>query len=635
MDNIATGFDLIEVGDNCILGCGGYRFFGCCFITGVRNLDWRKIVVGNDCKFGRNSFVLSGTVLGDGAVVMPSALAQGVVPAGSVVYGQAPQAPIPGCDADVRAMQDRPIPSAMTSLACFAAFVFDVFRWTVAYWLFPDMWKFGDLILYTCNLGFSVADSHWEKLYLNDFASQWYSVIFVIFVQWGVTNFVLLFFLTIASKWLLLGRLKEGTFRAGPWWLFRCEFVICMLRRTNSYMGGLFGTFPQVLWLKSIGLNTSWCWIPSSPRWTPLLLSADLITIEKDVFCGNFFCISCISFETLSDGCQQVTCSPVTLKKHCFLGPVSSVVGPVTVGEDAATMDLSYVGPGQNVQSGRTFLGIGIEGVQAKRRTDVGKVSTSSIIPYNVATTGVVLFLQFINPYLSFGCSYLTLQIFLLLVYDQNVPVYESILSIKVVLLFFFNMFCWQFVALTVAICWKWCVMGHTPTDLAGSYRGWLQMKWVSTVAAGQILVCNVISRCWNMTPVVNWVAQACGCTVGKNAIISDFFAICQFPELDLCTVEEDGVVEGITYSHVFSSGALRFRRTKVDKGGYIQAFGMLCPGATVDRGCTLAFNSVLLPGSSSDAKVQVGIPAAPARPRVHSYKDPYMTFSDGAKAIW
>jgi len=173
----------------------------------------------------------------------------------------------------------------------------------------------------------------------------------------------------------------------------------------------------------------------------------------------------------------------------------------------------------------------------------------------------------------------------------------------------------------------KRLLLQHAPSHIAGPYRGWMNIQWVATHAGGCILLDRWISA-WVGTPVLSLLARGFGCKCGKNVSLGSTFIMHTFPELDIHTLEDNTHVDGVSYGHLFGSGALRFKGNYHKKNSVVRRAAVVSPGALVGEGTVVQPLAVVLPNVPERVQSLCGNPAAPGRTRWCT-TDPIMTYRD------
>jgi len=522
-------------------------------------------------------------------------------------------------------LRPSPIPSKSTIIAALLSYFTNELIAASLFTLFPDLFVLLDSLIFSLAPSVSRMPHRWEqgRPSLGSFICTYSFLMLCHELLFRLSRFLL----CVSSKWILLGKMREGTFEAGSSYLVRYELVHFFVKQFSDTMHEFWGSFAQIIWMKCMGggSNISWTWIPSWPK-HGTVMSADLINIKPDSFCANNFEINCVSVTKLPNGMQQFTCKKAELCENSFVGPGCVVLGGAKIGSRSATMDYSFIPAGYEVSPGKTLIGLGPNRIQARRRTDVDLVEpVNMVLPFNLAVTCVVFLCQqiHIGNILLLQACVMQLWISLRPLFSQGIVRFFTYMWVSVVALMFVASMCSMFGAVLL----KRLLLQHAPSHIAGPYRGWMNIQWVATHAGGCILLDRWISA-WVGTPVLSLLARGFGCKCGKNVSLGSTFIMHTFPELDIHTLEDNTHVDGVSYGHLFGSGALRFKGNYHKKNSVVRRAAVVSPGALVGEGTVVQPLAVVLPNVPERVQSLCGNPAAPGRTRWCT-TDPIMTYRD------
>jgi non-ribosomal peptide synthetase-like protein len=152
--------------------------------------------------------------------------------------------------------------------------------------------------------------------------------------------------LSIAFKWLLLGKMKEGDHPLWGWYYFRWWFVKTMQRLVPAQF--LNGTPLYPIYLRMIGVN-----IAADAQLSSLTIGAeDLVTIGSDVSLSSQVVLNNAWVE---DGLLKIR--SISLGDHAYVGSSAVIAGGATMDAWSELQDLSYLPAGKTIKPGEIWQG--------------------------------------------------------------------------------------------------------------------------------------------------------------------------------------------------------------------------------------------------------------------------------------
>ncbi|CAE8625301.1 unnamed protein product [Polarella glacialis] len=593
-------WDLLSVGENTMLDTVYFPRNGA---HTLRMND--KVSIGNNVICGFLSAVMDGARVGDGTVVVPNSTAHGDIPAGSVV-----------CDSEVCGASPWEIDESgllstprRTHMASGAAAIFILWRCVVDGLLLsiflPELCYVFDVVA-----GHFAPSWRFFLMGVDSNLGPFEIAVFILPPILLAAYFLMMlvdFVVAVAAKRLLLGRLAEGALQADNWWLLR--FELCYLLTSSAVMtfkSQTFQTLPNTIFMKLLGGNVAWSWMPS-PMTPAAYLSADLVTIESNHFTASCSAWNCISLNppTLKQPRWMVSCRSLTLGKDSFLGPSCIITGGSSLGQGSATMDMTYVPAGTDIKPGKTMMGTTLSGVMAKKKSEK-KIEPGPVLPYHLATCATMLCANVVDTWLLVAItstqSYLcTACVSSSIFTDQRFFAILLLVSLFSPLIFAF-----------LVVVSKNLILGRVSEHSGGRVRGWQNLKWQCAIICMQKFSPRLFS--FSYTPLVNVILRLCGATIGSN-VQANMIIGCTAPEMDLLTLEDDSYIGGIIYGHEFGSGALEFKRVTFGKGSKIMGAASATPGTSVPDSAICWGRMITIPGAPGKSEKAPFLSGIPARP--------------------
>jgi non-ribosomal peptide synthetase-like protein len=257
-DEVFT-FDLVAIGAGTCVGTDTF-LLGYAVEDGLLKVG--PVGIGRDCFVGNRSVVREGTTMGDGAALEDLSLlpAGAHLPAGERWAGS-PARPLPP-EADVPPVERRkPVAglrrAAFTALHAAGALVMTVL---IVSAIFPGMMLMNYL---------NYADDYYWYLLASPFV--------------GLSFVLLLATEIVVLKWLLLGRVRPGTYPLHGWFYWRKWFVDKLLELSLDVLGPLYATLYLAPWYRLLGAKIG----RRAEVSTASFISPDLLEIDDEGFIAD------------------------------------------------------------------------------------------------------------------------------------------------------------------------------------------------------------------------------------------------------------------------------------------------------------------------------------------------------------
>ena len=143
-------------------------------------------------------------------------------------------------------------------------------------------------------------------------------------------------FLTLITKWLVLGKLKEGNYPVWSWYFLRWWLVRLAIDRNNARLAVLKHTPLITWWYRLLGAKIGNGVVID----TTLITEPDLVAIgDNSVLCD----ISSIQCHIFENGVLRV--GKVAIGSDCVLGTGSVILAGASMGNGSATKPLTLIAP--------------------------------------------------------------------------------------------------------------------------------------------------------------------------------------------------------------------------------------------------------------------------------------------------
>lgn len=598
-------WDLLSVGEAAVLD--GMNISGSNHIFHVH----RPLSIGSGCVIGHNATLKPGSAVGNGALVLPHSTVTGEVGAQKVHDGSAGTSTATlSSDIDSDRLLSFPRRTPMSLPASLVVLPFLWWLQILSYWPFiVDLaYVSGRYLPWVMGGKAPGAEEDFIVILLllpviNILAALLYDLFVVV--------------AAVASKWLFLGRLEEGSFFVSSQYLFFFEISFNLTSAAAQVMRNNSQTIANNIFMKAMGGDVAWSWMPS-PLNPAAYFCADLLTIESDVFSASKCMFNCITLipsgdsKTFQARRWQMTCRRIHMGKRSFTGPWTLVTGGSSLGEGSATMDQTYVPAGTQIPAWRTMMGTSVDGRFMVKRKQASRLP-HGLFPYVLALflnafAGRILRLWFTAslPFASgvFLLRFWESSVFLALGQvraDLSITTHEIGICAGKALLFLAELSV-LFPQLDMAsnvvmfLLHKHCLLGRVTPSSGGQLRGWDNLKWVSAYTNTPHNMTAL--KPYSCTPILTWLAKAGGAQVGENVQIHwRGFQGC--PELDMITLGDDVYIGGAFYSHKFAATSLAFSAVTVGQGVHTGGRSMLSPGSHLPPNAIALEGTLVIPGSA------------------------------------
>ena len=166
--------------------------------------------------------------------------------------------------------------------------------------------------------------------------------------------------LGIVTKWVVIGRIKEGDYPLWGMYYFRLWFVKAVQELVPIQF--LNGTPVYPIYLRMMGVKVSKDAMLSAIR----IGAEDLVSIGKDVSISSGTLMNNV---TVSGGMMKIR--RISIGDHCYIGTSAVIAGGAHMEDWGELQDLSYLPEGKTIRSGEIWCGSPAQRIETKTIQDL------------------------------------------------------------------------------------------------------------------------------------------------------------------------------------------------------------------------------------------------------------------------
>jgi non-ribosomal peptide synthetase-like protein len=564
-DSCST-FDLLSIGDDSSIGTDA-SLDGCTVEQGLLKIG--PIEIGRGCFVGTRAVLREHSRMADGARLEDlSLLPRGAnIPAGETWVGSPAQVrqPFPLGRAATQATSADAAAPARPSQGRRAArsFVFAlgvmVFPLLVIGAIFPGMMLMN---------------------HLN--AVDEFSYSYLVVSPLVALSFVVLLCLEIAAiKWLLLGKVRAGSYPVTGSFYFRKWFVDQMLELSLDVIGTLYSTIYLLPWYRLLGAKLG----RRAEVSTASFISPDLLSIDDEGFVAD--CAS-LGAARLEGG--MMTIAGTHIGKRSFIGNSALLPPGAVVGDNCLIGCLSAPPPVETgpVPSDTSWLGSPAMFLPARQRNGHFAESTT-FAPTRLLwlKRGAIELGRVILP-ATFFIALTNVLLAELIVTKEELPLWHMLLLFPIVYAVFGS------VAALIVIVLKWVLMGRYRP---GEQPLWSTFVWRTELISGlqenlsDLFLVNKLTG----TPLVCWFFRMMGAKIGKRV----YLGTTQFTEYDLVEIGDDVALntDCTIQTHLFEDRVMKMAPIKIGDRCSVGGMSLVLYATRMENGSTLGDLSLLMKG--------------------------------------
>ncbi len=407
-------------------------------------------------------------------------------------------------------------------------------------------------------------------------------------------SFIVLSLLEIAAlKWLLVGRVKAGTYRIDSFFYARKRFVDQLMDMSLKVFGPVYATLYLNPWFRLLGAKIG----RRAEVSTSHNLTHDLFTAGDGSFFADSTSLGAPRFEA-----GHFTLAPVSVGERTFIGN-SAVLNPGdTVGDNCLIGVLSQA-PSSNTTPGTSWLGSPAIFLP-QRMTTTHQFSETTTYNPTAARYAARLSIEFFRITLptAFGIALTSL---LLNRFAELEAIFSSVTAAAIFPILFI---CAGFMAAAIVIAAKWILIG---TYKPGEYPLWSLFVWRTELltALHEHLADPFLIRLVLGTPLAPWFFRMLGAKIGKRV----YMDTTSLTEFDLISIGDDVCLnqDSVVQTHLFEDREMKTDRIAIGDGVSVGSRAIVLYDSAVHAGTTLDDLSLVMRGESLPADGTFrGVPA-------------------------
>jgi non-ribosomal peptide synthetase-like protein len=386
----------------------------------------------------------------------------------------------------------------------------------------------------------------------------------------------------IATKWILLGRVKPGNYRVHGWLYFRLWLFDAIMDMSLELVGGLYATLYFNPWFRLLGAHIG----KNAEISTVTSASPDLLSIEEGAFLADF---SLVGGSWVQDG--YLILQQTHVGKRSFIGNSSVVPGGTRIGDDCLLGVLSCAPRGRDVASDHTDW-LGSPSFRLPRRAI--NQSFAAHQTYRPTRRLYAQRLAFDAARVLLPSTCVVMVTVVLLVTALNWSQKFSLIGCAAL---FPVLFCaLAAVATLFVVGLKWALIGR--------FRSSEQPLWSSFVWRNELVTAmheNVAEPLFNAllegTPYAAWFFRLLGTKIGRRVYIG---TSC-FTEYDLVEIGDDVCLNDdcTLQTHLFEDRVMKMSTIRIEAECTVGPDSVVLYDTHMKRGSTLGSLSLLMKGES------------------------------------
>ncbi|HTI51817.1 MAG TPA: Pls/PosA family non-ribosomal peptide synthetase [Planctomycetaceae bacterium] len=572
--DLVAAFDLLSIGSNSSIGIDS-SLMGYSVERGRLHIG--QIAIGRGCFVGTRAVVAHNTVMDDGARLEDLSLlpAGSNIPAGETWRGS-PAQPAPAPTA-ARTGSSRPSWSHRFEFGLLqAGGVLAVPAFVIGA-IFPGMMVMQHL---------NAIDDYYYYLVLSPLVA----LSFVVFLCLEIAAF----------KWLLLGRVRPGTYGLYSSFYFRKWFVDQLLELSLDVIGPLYSTIYLAAWYRLLGAKLG----RRAEVSTASFISPDLLTIEEEGFIAD-----CVSLGAARVEHNTITIAESRIGRRSFIGNSALLPAGTVIDDNCLIGCLSTPPLARNaVRPGTSWLGApGFLLPQRHKNTSFSEETTFAPSRALRVQRAIIEFFRVILP--SSGFIALTSVLLSVVILTREVASDGEVL---VLFPLFYAVAGLAAAAFVIVV--KWLLMGRFRP---GERPLWSHFVWRNELVTAlhenlsDLFFVDKLAG----TPFIGWFFRLLGAKIGRRAYIETT----QFTEYDLVDIGDDVALnhDCTVQTHLFEDRVMKMSRIRIEGRCSVGALSLVLYDTTMHAGSSLGELSLLMKNEILPAETAwQGIPAGPAEIR-------------------
>jgi len=585
-------YDLLAIGDDSSVNADS-NLLGYTVEYGWLKIG--RVTIGRRCFVGARAALRHDTVMEDDSALEDLSLLQqgATIPRGQTWLGS-PARPV---QAAAPAAANRPGPGRRFVFGVLYALGALLFPALVAAALFPGIVAMNELN------------------YLDQY--YWYLSVAPLV---GLSFIVILSLEIVAVKWLLLGRVKEGSYRVHTFHYFRRWFFSQTMDLSLDILGPLYASIFLAPWYKMLGAKVG----DGAEVSTASFVSPDLLSVDD----GSFIADS-VSMGAPRARNGLVTAGKNHVGKRSFIGN-SALLPPGAVIGDNVLIGCLSVPPANPADAGRQDSAwLGSPAVFLPQRQKSAGFSDETTFHPNWklrAQRAAIEFFRVLTPSTGFIILISLLFSALLLLKDffaGQSPLLQACFSPSQVAWFsrhqtLMSLACFPFLYLACGLAATFITLA-AKWILIGRYRPGETPLWSTAVWRNELI--NALHEhlaepffvgALAGTPFLSWYFRALGSKIGRRV----YLETTDFSEFDLVRIGDEAALNAdcTIQTHLFEDRVMKMSNINIGPRATVGAGSLVLYDTVLAEGAALGDLSLLMKGESLPALTRwQGIPAQPA----------------------
>ena len=362
-------------------------------------------------------------------------------------------------------------------------------------------------------------------------------------------SFIVLLCLEIAAiKWLLLGRVRAGTYRLDSWLYVRKWFVDQLMEVSLDFLGPLYATLYLNPWYKLLGAKIG----SKAEISTACSASPDLIELGDESFVAD-----AVSLGTPRIEGGYITLAKTNIGRRAFIGNSALIPAGQTIGEGTLIGVLSSTPLGGHGAELASTSWLGTPAIFLPKRHEAKTASAEQTYEPSRKLVALRLAIEFLR--ITLPATFLTMLSGILI--TAAVMTFDRMPAIEAVLLFPLVMFGCGIVAALIVIAAKWLLMGRYRPGEAMLWSGFVWRNELVT-AMHENLADPFLTDYLLGTPYAAWFFRLMGSKIGRRVFLN---SSC-FTEYDLIKVGDDVAINSdcTLQTHLFEDRVMKMSTVNI-----------------------------------------------------------------------
>ncbi len=385
-------------------------------------------------------------------------------------------------------------------------------------------------------------------------------------------SFIVLLCLEIAAiKWLLLGRVRAGTYRLDSWLYVRKWFVDQLMEVSLDFLGPLYATLYLNPWYKLLGAKIG----AKAEISTACSASPDLIQLGDESFVAD-----AVSLGTPRIEAGYITLAKTEIGRRAFIGNSALIPAGHTIGESTLIGVLSSTPLGGHGAEQAATSWLGTPAIFLPKRHEAKTASAGQTYEPSRKLVGLRLAIEFLR--ITLPATFLTMFSGALI--TAAVMTFNRMPAIEAVMLFPLVMFGCGIAAALIVVGTKWMLMGRYRPGEAMLWSGFVWRNELVT-AMHENLADPFLTEFLLGTPYAACFFRLMGSKIGRRVFLN---STC-FTEYDLITIGDDVAVNSdcTIQTHLFEDRVMKMSTIDI---------GDRC---SLGAGSVVLYDTILKPGAN------------------------------------